>query len=82
MFLVCTDAERRQVLDEIAWPKKAPKAMSQGARFFTTLRDLVATGFWSSRMGVQDLGYMGNVMVGEWQGAPDAVLQKLGVKYE
>ena len=80
-FLACADTERRLVLDDIAWPRKARPAMSQGVRFFTTMRDLVATGFWSSRVGVRDLGYMGNVMLGEWTGAPDEVLQKLGVNY-
>ena len=45
------------------------------------LRDLVATGFWSSKMGVADIGYMGNVPA-IWNGAPEEVLKKLGVKYE
>ena len=81
-FLACADADRRQVLDDIAWPKKARPAMSHGVRFFTTMRDLVATGFWSSKAGVADLGYMGNVMLGQWPGAPDEVLQKIGVRYE
>ena len=81
-FLACAEADRRLVLDDIAWPRRARPAMSQGVRFFTTMRDLVATGFWSSKVGVTDLGYMGNVMLAEWPGAPDAVLQKLGVRYE
>jgi hypothetical protein len=81
-FLECTDAQRRQVLDDIAWPQKARPEMGHGVRFFTSLRDLVATGFWSSRTGVEDLGYMGNRIVGEWNGAPPEVLQKLGVSYE
>jgi len=78
-FLDAPDASRRQVLDDIAWPKKARPGMSHGVRFFTTMRDLVATGFWSSRVGVTDLGYLGNVMLGDWPGPPEAVLQKLGV---
>ena len=40
---------------------------------------LVAAGFWSSRIGVADLGYLGNRPVMEWTGAPDAVVQRLGV---
>lgn len=80
-FLECTDAQRREVLDDIAWPAKARPEMSHGVRFFTAMRDLVATGFWSSKIGVEDLGYMGNVPVGEWTGAPEHVLQKLGVSY-
>jgi hypothetical protein len=77
-FLECADAERRQVLDDIAYPAKARPDMSHGVRFFTSLRDLVATGFWSSRMGVEDLGYSGN-RPAVWNGAPPEVLAKLGL---
>lgn len=78
-FLDCADADRRSVLDEIAWPRLAKPEVSQGARFFTTMRDLVATGFWTSRIGVADLGYMGNRPVAEFTGAPPEVLRKLGL---
>jgi hypothetical protein len=81
-FTACSDAERRQVLDSIAWPRQARPEMSQGVAFFNTMRDLVATGFWTSRIGVDDLGYQGNRPIGEWTGAPPAVLQKLGVSYD
>jgi hypothetical protein len=81
-FLECADPERRQVLDDIAWPAKAPRRLSHGVRFFTTMRDLVATGFWSSRIGIGDLGYTGNRAEPEWTGAPAEVLQKLGVSYD
>ncbi len=80
-FLEASDAERRQVLDDIAWPARARPELSHGVTFFTTMRDLVAAGFWSSRIGVADLGYMGNRPT-EWNGAPSEVLQKLGVSYE
>ena len=61
-FLECT--RRRSAcrcVDDIAWPKKAKPEFSHGVRFFTSLRDLVAAGFFSSKMGVADLQYMGNV---------------------
>jgi len=80
-FLDCADADRRKVLDDIAWPKKARPELSHGVRFFNTMRDLVATGFWSSKIGVEDIGYLGNRPVMEWTGAPEAVLKKLGVSY-
>ena len=44
------------------------------------MRDLVATGFWSSKIGMADIGYMGNVFNPNWQGAPDAVLEKIGLR--
>jgi len=81
-FTKCTDAQRTEILDEIAWPKKAKPAMSHGVRFFTVFRDMVASAFWSSKMGVQDLQYIGNVPVGEWTGSPPEALQKVGVSYD
>jgi hypothetical protein len=78
VFTACTDAERRQVLDDIAYPARTRPDLRHGAAFFTTMRDLVAAGFWSSRIGVEDLGYMGNRPT-VWTGPPSAVLQKLGL---
>jgi gluconate 2-dehydrogenase gamma chain len=78
-FVECTESERTQVLDDIAWPKKAKPEHSQGVAFFSHFRDLTASGFWSSKVGVDDLQYMGNVFVAEWKGCPPEVLQKLGL---
>ncbi len=80
-FLDCADAERTAVLDDIAWPAKARPEHGQGVAFFTAFRDLVAGGFWSSQVGVEDLGYQGNVAVPEWKGCPEEQLRKLGVSY-
>jgi Gluconate 2-dehydrogenase subunit 3 len=80
MFVNCTDAERTQVLDDISWPSKtAPPGISHGVAFFNMFRDLTASGFWTSKMGIKDLQYTGNVFVPEWKGCPDEVLQRLGV---
>ena len=78
VFTACTDAERRQVLDDIAYPARTRPELRHGAGFFTTMRDLVATGFWSSRVGVEDLGYLGNRPTA-WTGPPAEVLRKLGL---
>ena len=69
-FVSCTDAQRREVLDAIAYPKQAAAAMKPGVDFFNNLRNLTASGFWSSRIGVKDLGYIGNVPVAKWEGTP------------
>jgi hypothetical protein len=79
MFVNCAAAERTAVLDEISWPQKAPAGLSHGVAFFNSFRDLTASGFWTSKMGIKDLDYQGNVFVPEWKGCPDAVLKKLGV---
>ncbi len=80
-FLDCTDAERTELLDLIAYPEDAPPEMSQGVRFFNLFRDLTASGFWTSKMGMEDLQYMGNVPRGEWPGCPQDALDHLGVQY-
>jgi hypothetical protein len=80
-FLECSDAERRQVLDDIAWPARARPEMSHGVAFFNNIRDLTASGFWSSPAGVDDLQYTGNTFVPQWDGCPPPALAKLGVRY-
>jgi gluconate 2-dehydrogenase subunit 3-like protein len=78
-FVDVTEDQRKAILDDIAWPKKAKKEFSQGVAFFNSFRDLTASGFWSSKMGVEDLKYMGNQVVFEWKGCPDEVLTHLGI---
>jgi gluconate 2-dehydrogenase gamma chain len=80
-FVQATDAQRRLILDDIAFPEKADKRFSHGVRFFNGMRDLVAAGFWSSKVGVKDLGNQGNVPT-VWDGAPQNVHDKLGVQYD
>jgi len=81
-FVGCSEAERAEVLDDIAWPRKAKPQHAAGVAFFNTFRDLTASGFFSSRIGVQDLRYIGNTFVSEWKGCPPEALAKLGVRYE
>jgi hypothetical protein len=80
-FMACTDAERGQVLDDIAFAGNALARpdLSQAVAFFNSLRDLTATGFWTSRIGITDLQYQGNVYVAEWNGCPEEALKKLGL---
>ena len=78
-FIECSDEQRTAVLDDIAWPAKAKPEFAHGVAFFNSFRDLTAAGFWSSKMGVQDLQYTGNVPVAVWKGCPDEALKKLGL---
>ena len=80
-FADATAPQREAILNDIAWPARAPAAMAAGVDFFNRFRDLTSTGFWTSEIGVKDLKYMGNLFVSEWNGCPPAALQKLGVSY-
>ena len=81
-FVAASDAQRRQILDDIAYPAKAKPEMSHGVTFFNRLRDMTASGFFSSAMGWQDLKYQGNVFNPGYDGCPPAALEKLGVSYD
>jgi hypothetical protein len=80
-FAGATQSQREAILNDIAWPARAPASMSAGVDFFNGFRDLTASGYWSSEIGVKDLRYMGNVFNPNWNGCPPAALQKLGVSY-
>jgi gluconate 2-dehydrogenase gamma chain len=78
-FVASTDAQRRQMLDLIAFPSRAPAELSHGVQWFNSFRDLSATGFWTSEIGVQDIGYMGNTPQASWNGCPVENLRRLGL---
>lgn len=82
VFVTASEAEQKQILDDIAWPDRAPQELSHGVAFFNRFRDLVSSGFWSSKMGMEDLRYMGNTVVPVWNGCPDNALRHLGVSYD
>jgi gluconate 2-dehydrogenase gamma chain len=81
-FADASDAQRRQLLDDIAWPRLARPEMADGVTFFNRVRDMTAAGFFSSAMGWQDLDYRGHTFVREWDGCPEPALRKLGVSYD
>jgi hypothetical protein len=68
------------MIDEIAFPEKAKPEMKQGVAFFNLMRDLTATGFFTSQIGIKDLGYAGN-KPNQWDGVPQDVLDQYGLKY-
>jgi hypothetical protein len=78
-FVGCTGDQRVAILQEIAYPMKAKPEMQQGVAFFNKIRDLTAIGFFTSKMGIEDLGYKGN-SPGKWEGVPAEVLKQYGLE--
>src|SRR6476620_11619878 len=79
-FTDCTQQQQMEMVDMIAYPKKAKPEMKQGVSFFSLMRNLAATGFYTSEIGLKDVGYMGNVP-NKWNGVPDDVLKQYGYAY-
>jgi gluconate 2-dehydrogenase gamma chain len=79
-FKDCTAAQQVEMVDLIAYPKKAKPAMKPGVQFFSLMRNLTATGFYTSEIGVKDIGYMGN-KPNQWNGVPPEVLAQYKLAY-
>jgi hypothetical protein len=79
-FVACTPKEQINIVDDIAYPEQAKKEFSQGVNFFTLMRNLTASGFYSSEMGHKDMDYQGN-RPNNWEGVPDDVLKQYGLSY-
>lgn len=73
-----TVTEQTAIIEDIAWPRRAKPEHAAGVRFFNAFRDLTATGFFSSLIGVRDLGYQGNMPNMAWTGCPPEVLKHIG----
>lgn len=80
-FVKCTGDQQIEMIDEIAFPEQTKPGLQQGAAFFNTMRDLTATGFFTSKIGIEDLGYVGNTP-NQWDGVPQEVLDQYGLKYD
>ena len=79
-FKDCSEAQRIAIVDQVAYPKKATADVKPGVAFFTLMRNLTATGFYTSSIGVKDIGYAGN-KPNQWNGVPDDVLKQYNVSY-
>jgi len=79
-FKDCQPAQQMEMVDAIAWPDKAKPEMAQGVAFFNLMRNLTASGFYTSPIGVKDIGYIGNT-ANQWNGVPDDVLKQYGLAY-
>jgi gluconate 2-dehydrogenase gamma chain len=81
-FIASRAGQQEQILDRIAYPKKAAPEDASAVAFFNHFRDLVVSGFFTSETGIKDLPYLGNEPQSDWQGCPAPVLAKLGLAGE
>lgn len=77
LFVHCSQQQQLAMVDDIAYPNKVKPELKQGAAFFSLLRNLTASGFFTTEMGVKDIGYVGN-RPGVWNGVPEDILREHG----
>lgn len=80
-FVACSEAQQKQILDRIAYPAKAAAEDSNAVTAFNHIRDLVLGGFYTSKIGIEELQYQGNKMLESWDGCPESATRQLGVSY-
>lgn len=80
-FSEASEAQQIQLVDMIAYPDTAAPENTQGVAFFNLMRNLTATGFFTSKMGLEDLNYKGNTP-NAWDGVPQQVLDQYGLAYD
>lgn len=78
-FKDCNSSQQIEMVDAIAYPEKAAPEMQQGVAFFNRMRNLVASGFFSSKMGMEDIGYVGN-QPNRWEGVPPEIIKQYGLE--
>ena len=81
IFANIGESDRLSLVDQIANLKEVKQEYRQGAQFFNLLRNLVASGYFTSREGIAYLDYKGNT-ANDWDGVPEDVLKKYGLQYE
>ena len=79
-FKDCSNDQQIEFVNMIAYPDKVKSGMKQGAAFFSLMRNLTATGFYTSEIGVKDIGYVGNTST-QWNGVPEDVLKQYKLAY-
>ncbi|RIV38143.1 gluconate 2-dehydrogenase subunit 3 family protein [Flagellimonas lutimaris] len=82
-FKTATEEQQKAILDEIAFydPEVPGNERPFEVNFFSLVRNLTMTGFYTSKIGIEEIGYKGN-MPNVWDGVPDDVLEQHGVSYD
>lgn len=72
IYLECSAQQQTEILDLIAYRKNLERdpGLSHATEFFSLLRKLTADGFFTSKIGIEYLGYVGNAYLLKFEGCP------------
>jgi gluconate 2-dehydrogenase subunit 3-like protein len=79
-FRDCSSQQQIEMVDQIAYPRKAKPEMQQGVTFFNLMRNLTVTGFYTTKIGYDAVGFVGN-RPNQWNGVPPEVLKQYNMAY-
>ena len=78
-FASLSEEQKHAICDDICYLAKAKKEFKEGAKYFSRFRSLTAAGFYTTPVGMADIGYVGNTPLASFDGPPQEVLDRLGV---
>ena len=78
-FAALDEKQKSAIADDVCSPAKAAPQFATAAKFFAKFRDLTAGGFYTTPVGMKDIGYTGNVPLEKFDGPPLEVLKKVGL---
>tara|TARA_B100000282_G_scaffold295558_1_gene275130 strand:- start:785 stop:1489 length:705 start_codon:yes stop_codon:yes gene_type:complete len=83
LFVDCEITQQENIFDEIAYydPNKSISDYSEPVQWFNLVRNLTMTGYFTSEVGINELGYKGNIP-NIWDGVPQDVLDQYGLEYD
>jgi hypothetical protein len=79
-FKDASDQQKIEMVDNLAYPRKAKPEFKQGVNFFSLIRNLTVTGFYTTKIGYDDVGFVGN-RPNQWNGVPPDVLKQYNMAY-
>jgi hypothetical protein len=71
--------QQTAIADDLAFLEKAKPEFKGPAAFFAKFRNIVAGGYYATKQGMKDIGYVGNVPLGRWDGPSASIKARLGV---
>ena len=79
----CEDSEQKIFLDDMAYPNPdlASSDQKEEVQWFSLMRNLTMTGYYTSKVGIEELGYKGNTP-NIWDGIPQDVLDQYNLSYD
>ena len=79
-FIDCTKPQQQETLDRLAYSGRAPADVAPGVQFFALMRAWTVDAFYSSKAGIDDLGFVGNTALAQFSGCPDEVVKQMFAK--
>ena len=78
-FVALDEKQKSAIADDVCSPARVKPEFSKATKFFSKFRDLTAGGFYTTPVGMKDIGYTGNVPLEKFEGPPIEALKKAGL---